>query len=339
MTRATIGALAAIAFALLSAAARADEPTVLRFAYPAPPQGPANVWGYTPWAKEVLAASGGAVEIKIFPGSALADYNKVYDRIVNAVADIGFGVFGPVSTEFPKTMVASLPFEATNVQEGALALWRLYEKGIISDEFTRVRLLSLFNFSDNGVHARKPIKAMPDMKGLKLVVGTRALGEIIERLGGAPVQLQISEVYSAIQRGTVDGVSTPWAAMTPFKLHEVTNYHLDVAFGQTPAFTMMNKDSYAKLPQAGKKALDALSFESFTRRMAGASQRMDNEGRATVAAMANQTIAKLDPAEEKRWAARVAPVTDGWVKATPNGAAVLAAYRAEILGARAELAR
>ena len=34
---------------------------------------------------------------------------------------------------------------------------------------------------------------------------------------------------------------------------------------------------------------------------------------------------------------RVAPVTENWVKATPNGAAVLAAYRAEIVRAREEL--
>jgi TRAP-type C4-dicarboxylate transport system substrate-binding protein len=339
MKRATIAALAAVALALLPTVARADEPIVLRFAYPAPPQGPANTQGYTPWSKEILAASGNMVDIKIFPGGAIADYNKVYDRILNGVADMGFGVFGPVSTEFPKTMVATLPFEATNVEEAALALWRIYDKGIIADEFTRVRLLSVFNFSDNGVHARKPIKTMADMQGLKLVVGTRALGEIVEKLGAAPVQLQISEVYSAIQRGTVDGVSTPWAAMTPFKLHEVTSYHLDVAFGQTPAFTMMNKDSYAKLPEAGKKALDERSFEHFTRRMAAASQRMENDNRSAIAAMANQTTAKLDPAEEKRWAARVSSVTDEWVKATPNGAAVLAAYRAEILKARAELSR
>jgi len=101
----------------------------------------------------------------------------------------------------------------------------------------------------------------------------------------------------------------------------------------------MNKDSFAKLPEAGRKAIDSLSFEGFTRRMAAASQRMDVEGRAAVAAMSNQTIAKLDPAEEKRWAQRVAPVTEGWVKATPNGAAVLAAYRAEIVKARQELKR
>jgi TRAP-type C4-dicarboxylate transport system substrate-binding protein len=339
MKKATIAALAVTALALLPAVARADEPVVLRFAYPAPPQGPANTRGYTPWSQEILAASGNTLDIKIFPGGAIADYNKVYDRILNGIADMGFGVFGPISTEFPKSMVAALPFEATNVEEAALAMWRIYEKGLIADEFSRVRLLCLFNFSDNGLHARKPIKTMADMQGLKIALGTRAMGEMVERLGGTPISIQVSEYYTALQRGTVDGVATPWAAMAPFKLPEVTSYHLDVAFGQTAAFTMMNKDSYAKLPEAAKKALDERSFEPFTRRMAAASQRMETEGRAAVAAMPNQTTAKLDPAEEKRWAARVSPVTDEWVKATPNGAAVLAAYRAEILKARAELAR
>ena len=115
-----------------------------------PPQGPANLWGFTPWAQEVLAASGGTVEVKIFPGGSIADFNKVYDRVLNGVADIGYGIFGPVSTDFPKSMVASLPFEANNVEEAALALWRIYENGLIADEYSRVKLLALFNFSDNG---------------------------------------------------------------------------------------------------------------------------------------------------------------------------------------------
>jgi hypothetical protein len=88
-----------------------------------------------------------------------------------------------------------------------------------------------------------------------------------------------------------------------------------------------------------QKAVDSLSGEGFTRRMAKLSQRMDTEGREAVAAMPNQHISRLDPAEEKRWAQLVAPVTEGWVKSTPNGSAVLAAYRAEIVKAREELAK
>jgi TRAP-type C4-dicarboxylate transport system substrate-binding protein len=187
------------------------------------------------------------------------------------------------------------------------------------------------------LHTRKPIKTMADVQGLKLSVGTRALGEMMEKLGATPIQLPPSEYYSSNQRGLIDGSATSWPALIPFKLQEVTNFHLDVAFGQAPAFVVMNKESYAKLPQAGQKAIDSLSGESFTRRMAGAAMRMETEFRAAVAAMPNQTIAKLDPAEEKRWAERVAPVTEDWVKATPNGAAVLAAYRAEIAKAHADM--
>jgi len=333
------GLLTLAGLTLASFPSRADDPVVLRFAYPAPPQGPANQWGFTPWSEEIQKASGGAVEVKIFPGGSIADFNKVYDRVLNGVADIGYGIFGPVSTEFPKAMVASLPFEATSVVEAALALWRLYDTGVIADELARVKPLALFNFSDTGLHTRKPIKTMADVQGLKLSVGTRALGEMMEKLGATPIQLPPSEYYSSNQRGLIDGSATSWPALIPFKLQEVTNYHLDVAFGQAPAFVVMNKESFAKLPQAGQKVIDSLSGESLTRRMAGAAMRMETEFRATVAGLPNQTINKLDPAEEKRWAQRVAPVTEDWIKATPNGAAVLAAYRAEIAKARAEVAK
>jgi TRAP-type C4-dicarboxylate transport system substrate-binding protein len=310
------------------------EPVTLRFAYPAPPQTASNALGFTPWAQEVAAASGGAIEIKIFPGAAIADYNKVYDRVVNGVADIGYGVVGPVSTEFPKTMVNALPFEAKTLVEAGVALWRIYEKGVIADEYGRVRLLCVFDFPDNGLHTRKPIKTMADVQGMKLSVGTRMLGEIVERLGGTPIQLQPSDYYSGNQRGVVDGSATSWPAFAPFKLAEVTTHHLEVELGPAPAFTVMNKDSYAKLPEAGRKALDQLSGEGFSRRMIDTSLRSDTENRDATAAKSGQTISRLDPAEEKRWRERLAPVTEAWVKATPNGAAVLAAYRAEITGLR-----
>jgi TRAP-type C4-dicarboxylate transport system substrate-binding protein len=331
--------LALAAATLAASPVQATEPVMLRFAYPAPPGGFANVWGFTPWSQEVAAASGGTVDIKIFPGAAIADFSKVYDRVVNGVADLGFGLFGPVSTEFPKTMVTSLPFEANNVEEASLAVWRLYEKGVVADEFTRVKPLVMFNFPDNGFHMRKPIKTMADVQGMKLSVGTRILGEIVERLGGTPIALPPSEYYSTNQRGLVDGSSTSWPAMAPFKLHEVTQHHLDLPLGPSPAYVVMHKESYEKLPAAGQKAVDSLSGEAFTRRMAKLSERMDAEGRDAVRAMPNHTVSRLDPAEEKRWAERVAPVTENWVKATPNGAAVLAAYRAEILRAREELNR
>jgi TRAP-type transport system periplasmic protein len=96
----------------------------------------------------------------------------------------------------------------------------------------------------------------------------------------------------------------------------------------------MNNDSYAKLPPAGKAAIDKFSYEPFVERLASADDTMQAVGRDATKAMAGQTIAQLDPAEEARWKEAVAPVTEEWVKTTPNGANVLAAFRAELTAMR-----
>jgi len=317
----------------------AADPIVLRFAYPAPPNGRANVWGFTPWAEEVSKASGGAVEIKIFPGTSMGDYRNVYDRTINAVVDLAYGIFGPISSDFPKSMVTTLPFEADNVEVSSLAFWRLYQNGTITDEFTRVRLLALWDFSDSGLHTKKLVKVAGDLRGLKISAGTRVLGEMVEKLGGTPVQLQPTDYYQSMQRGLVDGVSTSWPAVLPFKLQEVTSFHLDAALGPAPAYTVMNKESFAKLPEAAQKAIDSLSGEGFSRRMGNAALRMEVEGRDAVGSMPGQHLAALDPAEAAKWKQLLTPITEQWVKDTPNGAAVLAAYRTEVAKARKEFAR
>ena len=67
---------------------------------------------FTPWAADVTKAANGAVEVKIFTGAVLANNQNIYDRTTAGVADIGFGVFGPLSSLFPQTNVATLPFES-----------------------------------------------------------------------------------------------------------------------------------------------------------------------------------------------------------------------------------
>ena len=47
-----------------------------------------------------------------------------------------------------------------------------------------------------------------------------------------------------------------------------------------------------------------------------------------------QKIDDLAPAEEAKWRQTAAPIIDAWVKSTPNGAAILAAFREEIGKAR-----
>jgi TRAP-type C4-dicarboxylate transport system substrate-binding protein len=324
--------LAALGLAMLAAPAFAD-PVQLKFAYPSAPNN-ALFQAMQGWADDVNKAAGGAIEAKLFPGGVIADNSNMYDRVTGAVADIGFAVFGPVSSVFPKTNVGTLPFEAKDHREDALALWALYEKGVIKDEFAKFHPLAFIVFPGLVIHSKKPIHTLADMKGMKISVEGRVLSEMMPRLGAAPISLQPGELYQSLQRGLVEAVPQGWPSVPTFHLDEVTTFHLEAPLGFNTGYVAINNDSYAKLPPAGKAAVDKYSYKPFVERLIAADDTMQAVGRDATKAMAGQTIAQLDPAEEARWKKAVEPVTDEWVKATPNGAAVLAAFRAELTSLR-----
>jgi TRAP-type C4-dicarboxylate transport system substrate-binding protein len=171
---------------------------------------------------------------------------------------------------------------------------------------------------------------MDDTKGLKLSVTNRTAGQVAELLGAAPISLTPSDVYQSQQRGVIDGMFQAWTAVQTFKLYEVTNHHLNMPVGQQPAFIFMNKESFAKLPAGAQQAMDRLSGEPMARRYGKAVDANDLSGQNAVKAMTGHTVENLAPAEAARWKARLTPVVDSWVKATPDGDKVLAAFRQEL---------
>lgn len=327
--------LLATSFALLLAAAPAfADPVQLKFAYPSAPNN-ALFQAMQGWADAVDKDANGAVDVKLFPGGVIADNSNMYDRVTGGVTDIGFAVFGPVSSVFPKTNVGTLPFEAKDHREDALALWALYQKGVISDEFTKFHPLAFIVFPGLVIHSKKPIHNLADMKGMKISVEGRVLSQMMPLLGAAPISLQPGELYASLQRGLVEAVPQGWPSVPTFHLDEVTNFHLEAPLGFNTGYVAINNDTYAKLPPAGKVAIDQNSGLPFVQRLIAADDTMQAVGRDATKAMAGQTIAQLDPAEEARWKEAVAPVTDGWVKSTPDGAHVLAAFRDELTTIRA----
>jgi TRAP-type C4-dicarboxylate transport system substrate-binding protein len=328
MNRAKFFALCAAA-AVAASPALAQAPIKLKYASPAPPQSLITLWGVGPWLEDVVKASDGTIEVQSFLGAVLGNFNQVVDRTLNGVNDIAWGILGPYSDQFPQTDVASLPFVAPQAKASSIAIWRLYQQGLIKDDWGKFKLLGLFNFPPAAFHSNKPIKSLADFKGLKIGVSVRVISELLEVAGAASVTMQPSDMYQAGQRGVVDGVAIGWPAFYPFKLQEVTKYHLEGSFGGTPSFVIMHKASYEKLPAKARAAFDKLGGETLSAHMGATTDKMDDEGRARVASMSNHTIIKLDPKEEAAWKAKAQPIMDKWAKATPNGAAILSAYQAE----------
>jgi TRAP-type C4-dicarboxylate transport system substrate-binding protein len=322
----------ALGLALVIAApamARA-EPVTLKFGFPAPPTSYLNTDGMTPWINDVEKASDGTLKIQLFAGPALGNFNNIYERTVENVAQISFGTFGAYASVFVRTQVSDLPFLNEDTRRSSVALWRLYAKGLLNPEYEKVKVLALFTFPGSILNSNKPIKTLADVKGMKLAASSRTLGEAAIEMGAAPITLTPSDLYEAQNRRVVDGILVAWTAVKTFKLDDVTKDHLQLPLGEAPAFVFMNKSAYDALPAQAKAAIDKYSGESFSDRLGLANEHANRAEAQHVASLAGQSVAKLSAEQYPLWEKRIRPVIEQWVKATPDGAKLLAAFQEEL---------
>jgi TRAP-type transport system periplasmic protein len=318
-----------------SSAAFAEEPVLLRYGDPGPPTASIHTDLIAPWAEKVNKEGAGALDVKVFVGYSLVNMVNTLDRVADGVADLAFCILGPVSSQFPKTLVATLPFEARNAHEAGLALQRLYDEGIIADEWKKVKPIAFGDFANLTYHTSAPVKTLDDLKGMKISVQGRIEGQTLEALGGTPITLPINEVYEALKRGTVVGAAIGWPADVDFKLTEVTKHHLRESLGGASAVMIMNNNTYAKLAGKAKQVIDANIGTGYTNWF---NKVIDDTERRNIDKVQNkmkdQTVIRLSDQQRAQWKARIQPVIDNWVKNTPDGAHVLAAFRKEVAAIR-----
>jgi TRAP-type C4-dicarboxylate transport system substrate-binding protein len=307
-----------VAACLGSSAVATAQETRLYFTSQSP-AGSRNVAWFTEWANRVNAQSAGTLKVEVKEIGPLANFANAYNRVLDDVVQIGWAPHPLIGGKFPLSEVAGLPFLADDSEQAAVALWRLYRSGALDAEYTDVIPIWLGIFPQNQVHFRKSVPSVNDLRGFKISSSARTQGQLTARLNGAPISIQTTDVYEALQRGTIDGSMISWAAFVPYKLAEVSNYHVEAPIGAWTFMFFMSRAKWNALPPAAKKALEANGGEAQSRAWG---KFLDGEfasARATVAAMANHTIVQLNPQQRDTWRAAAVPVIDEWKKSRPSG--------------------
>lgn len=133
----------------------------------------------------------------------------------------------------------------------------------LAKEYERfnLKLLAIIPGQSAGVGAyqvmlRDPVGPDGDLKGRRLR-GNPLFVNFIQSLGGSMVNLQVGEVYSTMQKGTIDGATGPITGATDLKWHEVAKYAVRPSFGYIYQFLFIHKNAYAKLaPDVQKIMVD-----------------------------------------------------------------------------------
>lgn len=290
-----------------------------------------NVQFMHPWAERINADGKGVLKIDVRDGTAIANFSNYYDRVMNDVVQISWGLQNTVAGKFPRSDVASLPFMARSSEEGSAALWRLYATGLLDAEYADIHPLVLVALTPAGLHLSHPLKSLDNLGGTKLIVASKVNGDAIALLGGTPLSIPLNEMYELIQRGIADGAAVAWTSFNPFKLAEVTAYHVEARLGTSVGMIFMTKKTYEALSPQARKILDAHSGEAESRAFGSFWDGERKNGKdVTLARGDKRVVVELTPQQTEAWRQKLAPLNEGWVKVTPDGAKILDAYRAQL---------
>jgi tripartite ATP-independent transporter DctP family solute receptor len=211
-------------------------------------------------AARVREATGGRVEVTVFPNSQLGSDTDTLSQLRSGAVEM-FTLSGLIlSTLVPVAAINGIGFAFKDYSQ----VWPAMDGNLgalVRAEIAKRGLYAFEKQYDNGYRqitsATKPIRTPDDLKGFKIRVPVSPLWTgMFTAFGASPTSINFSEVYSALQTKIVDGQENPLAIIESGKLYEVQKY-LSVTNHMWDGFWFLaNKKAMEALPPADRAILE-----------------------------------------------------------------------------------
>lgn len=199
----------------------------LKYANNAPLTHPLTV-RITEAADAIRAETGGKVDIQVYPNNQLGGDTDMLTQL--RAGGISFFTLSPLilATLVPKASISGIGFAWSGYDK----VWPAMDGELgafVRAEIAKVGLYAFEKKFDNGFRqissSTKPIASAADLAGFKIRVPPSPLWtSMFKSLGAAPMSINFSEVYSALQTRIADGQENPLVTVDTAKLYEVQKY-------------------------------------------------------------------------------------------------------------------
>jgi TRAP-type C4-dicarboxylate transport system substrate-binding protein len=264
-------------------------------------------------------------------------YSRGFERFVERVNETGKGVIQINYIGGPKAMP---PFEVGNaLKNGVIDIanvtgafytnlmpeadaWKLTQKpmaelrknggfdymaAIYAQKMNAVFLSRVVDNNPFHVYLNKLIDK-PDLTGLKLRI-TPVYRDFFQAMGATVVQTAPGEVYTALERGVVDGYGWPITGVFDLGWNEKTKYRVDPGFYTAEVSILINKTVWDKLDAKQKSVLQKAAEEGeteaiafFAKANAEDTEKQDKAGIKVITFNAADAKNYYDKAYEAGWA-------------------------------------
>ncbi|WP_216366917.1 TRAP transporter substrate-binding protein [Halovulum dunhuangense] len=250
-----ISGLAAGAILLGSVAAQAQ--TTLRVAGNFPVEHTAS--GAMEIFKErVEELTGGELVVQNFPAMQLGGANENVDQVRSGAIFAVFTSIAYFTRTVPELEAVSLPFlfesrdKAFEVMDGPVGT--LMDEKLLEEGFVNLGYMELgFRHATNNV---RPITSAEDFAGLRIRLQPNEVHlDTFRALGANPQAMDVSELYSALQQGVLDGQENPYNIISTRRFNEVQTYLSDTGHFFDFINVVANRDAFGRLSPEHQEAV------------------------------------------------------------------------------------
>lgn len=209
--------------------------------------------GVKRFAESIREATGGAVNVKVFPAAQLGDSPEQFEGLRLGTQDFALAAFSHASQFCSAFGLFGAPFLFEDEDHFAAVFDG--EVGEILDrscrEQYRVGLLATFTSGYRLLfNGRRPLERSADLAGLKIrVMGGEADARTWQIFGAIPSPMPYSEVYSALQAGVIDGAENEPVSILSNRFYEAAPYFALTEHLVLPMGLFVSQHTLGRLPE------------------------------------------------------------------------------------------
>lgn len=300
-------------------AAKPDKPIKIIFGNVSAEEHPLTQGMYV-FESTLEQISGGRFEVEIFPNSQLGSSGDMLQNV--QAGNIQMCECSPsnLASFTDQAVIIGLPFLIPNRD----VAFKLIEGELGDEMVVAIREetgIYVVGFEENGIrqfsNSKRPITKLEDMKGLKFrVMESPIYIKTFESLGAVATPMAFSELYAALQQGTVDGQDNPFNIDVDQKFYEVNKYMTKIDYQFDFTFIYMNSDFYDGLTEEEQGWVDeaVLACETTSRKLA-----IEQEQAYLDVLYENSEVNTVAEAERERFREACTPVYDWYIKEYNDG--------------------
>lgn len=211
-----------------------------------------HIWHQTAlkFGEELESLSEGRMDLEIYPAAQLGQEQDMVQQLETGSLDFGFMTNAYMSTRQDSLNAWFMPFAFKNLEEATELRESDPAKEMLA-ELESQQLVGLdFVFAGNRHILMKEghISTPADLSGKKVrIIGSPAFQDFWQKTGAGPTAMPLSEIYTSLQTGVIDGIDIDLDALVTEKYYETAENLTLTNHATFPSVVVMGKPSYDKL--------------------------------------------------------------------------------------------